>query len=303
MRKRILSAFLTACFLFTCSEATYAQESTDLPAIFEPSWFHLGSLYHYAFRINFAEVTEKYIFDYQRGLYSECADWGPFAMRFFELLKVVPRENQGNRVERPSDKDYGERLKDPEDLILFFQDGSKITYTFYERAIEVHGEALDGTPLFSPGYEITQPDVYAHFLDFIKMDRLDNEYNLPLWLGTMNPKKIVSVDIQNQTAKQTRRILPINQPDFNHMISSLRNGPRVKPGSFRQIKKNEIKGEYIIKLTFKSNVNLTIRVDPKKLEISASNMDYICSYDLRDASYPEFTRSMNDILNPEKELS
>lgn len=243
------------------------------------------SIYN-AFRLNLRTVRHVRSFNFNMGLFGDSCIWDPDRERLINLLRVVEEAPAGNRVASPSDQDYGKMLSDPEQLDITFVDGSRINYIFYERAIKVTGETLEGKPLFNPGMQMVEPEIYSYFLKFIKTN-----YRSPAWLGSINEKRIASINIIKKDSARSRSILPEDE-QFYILIDALQMTGCV-PGSYRQIHKSEIIGDYTIKIAFQSGVVFTIQITPEKLEILSTNMPYLCTYKLNEFDSSILFRMLN----------
>lgn len=297
MKKRyvtVLLFFLLLALTIPIGQPAYAASNTSP---FDESFF--GNEYRSdgatginifnAFRLNLRAVKYTRLFNYDIGLYSDCCEWEPHRERLINLLRVVEETPAGNRPSSPSDTDYGELLSDPEQLDITFTDGSRISYTFYEHAIKVAGESLEGEPLFAAGIKKVEPEIYSYFLKFIK-----TSYWRPAWLGSMNEGRIKSIDIMERSSKRSCSILPENE-QFHPLIESLQMAG-CKSGSFQQPQKSEFTGDYTVKINFKSGVVFTLQIMPDRLEIASSNMPNLCSYELGDFYSNLLIKRLNNLL-------
>lgn len=275
--KKHCVVFCLVLLLLPFSLKAEAASETS-PFLGNPENFTVDS----AFRLNNSMIKNTRAFNYNAGLYWECCQWGPSRQRLIDLLPVVKEIPYDQNPVYPNDFDYGNLLKDPEEFQITFQDGSRIKYTFYERGIGVEGETLDGKPLFPSGFKKVDPEIYSYFLKYIKTDGEGKDYMpyhlIPAWLGTMNEKRIQSVQLFQKKSGKSQTFSP-NNDGFDEIVHTLQQAS-CEMGSYRQLNKPELSGDYTIKIEFQSGVIFTINITSKNFEIMSSNMSYVCSYQL-----------------------
>lgn len=176
-----------------------------------------------------------------------------------------------------SENELGKPLTDITDVMLELKDGTRFTFTLYEKGIKtIKTERSLNVPV-AKIYRV-DADIYAKLLAAMRQNQSACS---PLELSTMDVHQILSIEVMNPSGTKMMTYKP-GQKAFDSLVDELQ-GIVVQPLSLKQQPlKNQLMEAYNLRIVLNNDDVYSVNCNKTRLEVSSSTSKYASTYTLAD---------------------